>query len=355
MRKNMPTVSDVEFGRLRQLTARIGDDPLLTQASTGNSSIKLAGVLWIKASGNWMVDALNQDFFIPLNMAEVNGACLRRGLDPAGRYPGASIETAMHAVLPHRVVVHVHSVNTIAWAIRDDAAAQLHHQLHGLRWQWIPYVASGLPLSRAIEVSLRACPDTEVFVLGNHGLVIGGEDCNAVENLLREVERRLAIYPRWAHPADYAALEELCRGSSWKLPDDDQVHALGTDAISRTLLSNGLLYPCQAIFSNSRTPELYRTIPLPCRRDESLRQYYNRSFLIIEGRGVIVSGTMTPAELAMISGLSQIVQRVAASAPLRYLSEVEVATGCGMTGAFYRALANERLSNQGCMPASPPR
>jgi rhamnose utilization protein RhaD (predicted bifunctional aldolase and dehydrogenase) len=121
-------------------------------------------------------------------MAEVSGGCLRRGLDPAGRYPGASIETAIHAVLLRRVVVHVHSVNTIAWVIRDDAAVQLQHQLEGLRWQWIPYVDSGLPLSRAIELSLRACPDTEVFVLGNHGLVVGGEDCNAVENLPRELK-----------------------------------------------------------------------------------------------------------------------------------------------------------------------
>lgn len=161
--------------------------------------------------------------------------CLQQGVDPAGRYPGASIETAMHAVIPHRVVLHVHSVNTIAWAVRNDAAVQLQHQLDGLRWQWVSYVASGLPLSEAIEHSLFAYPDTDIFVLGNHGLVIGGEDCNAVESLLIELERRLAIYPRRAHPADYAALEELCQGSSWDLPDDDQVHALGMDAISQVI------------------------------------------------------------------------------------------------------------------------
>ena len=26
----------------------------------------------------------------------------------------------MHAVMPHRVVIHVHSVNAIAWAVRRD-------------------------------------------------------------------------------------------------------------------------------------------------------------------------------------------------------------------------------------------
>jgi len=32
-----------------------------------------------------------------------------------------SIETFMHAVVPHRVVVHVHSVNTIAWRRRTQS------------------------------------------------------------------------------------------------------------------------------------------------------------------------------------------------------------------------------------------
>jgi len=250
----------------------------------------------------------------------------------------------MHAVLPHRVVLHVHSINTIAWAVRNDAAVQLQHQLDGLRWQWVSYVASGLPLSQAIEHSLFVCPNTDVFILGNHGLVIGGENCSAVEDLLIELERRLAIYPRRAHQADYAALVELCEGSSWDLPDDDQVHDLGTDAISQTILSGGLLYPCQAIFSNSSTPDFFRPIAYPHHRDESLSQYRNRPFLIIGGRGVLVSRTMTPAELAMISGLAQVVQRVNPSTPLRYLSEAEVATGCNITGGLYRELANARLA-----------
>jgi len=246
----------------------------------------------------------------------------------------------MHAVLPHRVVLHVHSVNTIAWAIREDAAVQLQRHLDGLRWQWISYVASGLPLSQAIEHALFVNPDTDVFVLGNHGLVIGGKDCDAVEDHLMELERRLAVCPRRAHPADYAALETLCQASSWDLPDDDHVHALGTDANCHSILSGGLLYPCQAIFSASSTPDLFKPVPYP--GGESLSQYCGRPFLIIGGHGVLVSKSITPAQLAMISGLAQIVQRVNASTPLRYLSEAEVATGCNMTGHRYRELAGRR-------------
>ena len=47
-----------ELTPLLELSARVGQNPLLTQASTGNASMKLDDRLWIKASGKWMADAL---------------------------------------------------------------------------------------------------------------------------------------------------------------------------------------------------------------------------------------------------------------------------------------------------------
>src|SRR5512135_1166672 len=137
-----PTISRAELRPVLELTQRVGIDPLLTQASTGNISVKLDGVLWIKASGKWMADAACDDFLIPLDLPEIVTLCRQRSVNPTDLYPKASLETAMHAVLPHRVVLHVHCVNTIAWAVRRDAAAQLEDRLRGLRWQWVPYVSS---------------------------------------------------------------------------------------------------------------------------------------------------------------------------------------------------------------------
>jgi len=343
MRSNDLATSQAEIQELLELTARVGNDSLLTQASTGNTSIKLGGNLWIKASGKWMADAMLGDILTPLSLREVMEECLQYGIDPAERYPCASLETAMHAILPHRVVLHVHSVNTIAWAVRSDAPAQLEDCLKGLRWQWVPYVASGLPLSRAIQQALSA-GDKDVFVLGNHGLAIAGENCSAVENLLREVERRVAIRPRQAHPADYTVLSETFGGSEWELPDDDGVHALGTDAAARTVLSEGLLYPCQAIFSNSTTPALFRPISCPDSPNQLEGKYRNRPFLIIHGCGVVINKCMTSAERAMISGLAQVVQRIQASAPLRYLTEAEVESSSSTVAYRYRELASEPLA-----------
>jgi len=334
-----------ELQPLMELTQRVGSDPLLTQASTGNSSAKLDGVLWIKTSGRWMADALHDDIFTPLDLDGVAG-CLRQSVDPAERYSGASLETAMHAALPHRVILHVHCVNTIAWAVRNDAPAQLQLRLEGLRWQWIPYRASGLPLSREIERALSARPDRNVFILGNHGLVIGGEDVKTVEDLLTEVRRRVAIPPRQARSADYAALRKIAKNSPWVLPDDNKVHALGTDLISQAVLRGGLLHPCQAIFSNFSASDLFCTTPYSDPKDRLRSSYRNRPFLIIEGCGVVVNRSITPAELAMISGLTQVVQRLNASTSLRHLTEAEVTAISGHVAYRYRERANQRTSGR---------
>ena len=334
MIKNVAVNDDL--GPLLDLAGRVGCNPLLTQASTGNISLKLDGALWIKASGKWLADASGGKILIPLDLASVR-ASIRQNIDPAELYPDASIETAMHVTMPHRVVLHVHSVNTIAWAVREDAAAQLGTRLQGLRWQWIPYVASGLPLAREIARVLSAHPDTDVVVLGNHGLVLGGEDCRATEHLLNEIERRLAIAPREAHPADYALLAELAADSPWDLPDDDAIHALATDPVSRKVLEGGFLYPCQAMFSDARTRELFHAAPdvVP-----AAAEYTGRPFLMVKGRGVVISRAMTPAEIAMLSGLAQVVQRVGPSSPLRYLTEDEVAASSSTAAYRYRELAN---------------
>jgi rhamnose utilization protein RhaD (predicted bifunctional aldolase and dehydrogenase) len=339
MKEQILTARPVELQPLLELTERVGTDPLLTQASTGNSSIKVDGSLWMKASGKWMADALRDDIFTPLKLAEIRD-CLSHGADPAERYPGVSLETAMHAALPHRVVLHVHSINTIAWAVRGDAPSQLERRLEGLPWRWVPYRAPGLPLSLELERTLSGCPEACVFVLGNHGLVIGGEDAVAVGRLLAETERRLALCPRPAHPADYTVLMEMAGDSSWDLPEDDETHALGTDPISRKILQGGLLYPCQAIFSDSTTSELFRAIPGPTCGGDWRDRYRDRPFLIVEGRGLIVNRALTPSEIAMLSGLAQVVQRVPASAPVRYLAASEVAEISSRVTDRYRELAN---------------
>ena len=106
---------DSEFEAFVALSARLGADPLLVQAAGGNTSIKRDGALWIKASGKELRAAQADTIFVPVDLAGVRAGIARDEADPtAGRVQGdtalrPSIETTLHALLPQRVVLHLHS------------------------------------------------------------------------------------------------------------------------------------------------------------------------------------------------------------------------------------------------------
>ena len=314
------TAVQSEFDQVRKLTMLIGQDRTLAQASTGNTSAKLDRELWIKRSGCWMSAAMQDDIFIRLNLDEIRD-CLRSGLDPSEFFAGASIETAMHAVIPHRIVAHVHSVNAIAWAVRLDGRSRLHDLLAGLHWQWIPYLPSGLPLAMGIERASKRSRDTDVFILANHGLVVAGDDVPSVQDLLSDVQRRLAVSPRIASSADHATLVRLADDSIWRSPDGEEIHSLATDPISREIVSRGILYPCQAIFSAPHGLEAFRAIDERALGEDSFKQ---RPFLLLDGCGVLVNRAASAATVAMLTGLAHVASRVDRSAPVRYMTDAEV-------------------------------
>jgi ribulose-5-phosphate 4-epimerase/fuculose-1-phosphate aldolase len=294
-----------EIDQLLDLSTRLGKNTLLTQASSGNTSIKLDDTLWIKASGTWLANAAG-DTLVPLALTE-----LRQTLSSAseftgagalvnGRYRQASVETAMHAALPHKVVIHVHSVNMIALAVRADGPECMAERLAGMRWSWIPYVPSGLPLAQAIGRVIEMQRDTDVFVLGNHGLVVCGGNCEEAEALLQEVERLVSAPMRM--PAGGVGFDESLWGlvdADWKLPDTTDLHLLGTDPVSERILRGGILFPCQAIFLG------------------------DSAFRIAEGRGIVVNRRLSVSQLCVLNGLLQVVQRIDKDAPIRYLSDSE--------------------------------
>ncbi len=315
-----------EFASLRDLSARVGGNPLLVQASNGNTSIKLDGILWIKASGKWLAHAMQEEMFVPLDLVEVQQS-VQDEMEIASPYTPnhelrPSIETAMHAVLRHRVVLHVHSVNAIAWAIRLDGPDLLTERLDGLPWQWVPYAASGIPLAREIQKAVASRPETDVLILGNHGLVVCGPDCHAAEKLLGEVERRLAITPRRFPKPDTTVLAIIARFARWQFPDVDLLHALGTDAASRKILRGGVLYPCQAIFLGPTMPLLPPAAVIS--KFTWSGQDTTPVFVAVERSGVMLNEKMTSAERATLMGLVHVTLRTEESARLRYLKEAEV-------------------------------
>jgi rhamnose utilization protein RhaD (predicted bifunctional aldolase and dehydrogenase) len=329
----MPVDDDVsKLNELRDLSARIGRDPLLVQANTGNTSIKIGDLLWIKASGKWLTQSWAGDFLVAVPLALALRS-VRDGVDvPASAVSwgdgSPSIETAMHAVLPHKVVLHVHSVNTIAWAVRADGPRQLENRLRGIPWTWIPYRPSGIALAREVYLAMSSCPEAAVFVLGNHGLVVCGDACHSAELLLNQVESRLAIAPRPHPEPNVQLLTRAASQSNWVLSPFAEAHSLATDELSRRISSQGVLYPCQAMFLPDTVPTLARSLG---------QERGTPTIRVVDTVGVLCHKHATSAQHELLKGLAEVVQRIDLGVSPRYLSSAE--TNQVLRGPVYQESA----------------
>lgn len=340
----------LEFEALLDISARVGADPLLVQGAGGNTSIKELGTLWIKASGLWLAHARQRDVMVPVALDSLLEALDRNDpatekaqdfviseMNPSGLRP--SIETTVHALMPQKVVIHVHCVETIATAVQTNGAAIAAERLAGIPHVFVPYARPGLPLARAIAERLQE--KTSVLVLGNHGLAVAAETVADAAILLTDVSRRLTVQRRVAPTADLAGLSRLAVDSGYCLPDDIRLHAAATDLESCRMAAGGSLYPDHVIFlgkgaviaAPDETAVAIETTRIE--RGESLPP-----LLLFPGKGVLVEKSISAGALAMARCLADVTARIPASGRLRYLSDAENAELLGWDAEKYRQKLN---------------
>jgi rhamnose utilization protein RhaD (predicted bifunctional aldolase and dehydrogenase) len=314
-----------DLHELRLMSARVGRDIRLVQGAGGNSSIKHGDVLWVKASGTWLADAEHKDIFVPVLLKQAQAA-LARGdariplADQGQTALRASIETSLHALMPHPVVLHVHSVNTIAWAVRTDARDEFARRLDGLAWRRLDYYHPGLPLARAVG-EVIAQDTIDVLILGNHGLVVGAPSCGAAEALVQEVEERLGLTPRDAPATDKMALHELCHGTDYRLPKDPLCHGIATDRFSCAIATRGSLYPDHVVFLGPGLPMLDQgedLLAMGARADAN--GLPSPVAILVPDKGAVIRTDASPGAEAMLSCLALVTARLPLSAGVAYLT-----------------------------------
>lgn len=170
------------------LTRLLGGDPALVMHGGGNTSCKLpcpgkAGrqILYVKARGADMA-TIGLDGFCPLDLSALEDIKYRSDdlsdvemeerlnqarLDQAG--PAPSIETLLHAFLPHKYVDHTHAEAILILGGLKDGPALLRRAL-GPKVAVLPLIMSGHPLARAIYQAVRDQPDLEAVVVADHGI-----------------------------------------------------------------------------------------------------------------------------------------------------------------------------------------
>ena len=173
----------------------LGRDRAVVNIFGGNTSAKLRmidhvgreqEVLAVKASGSDVLTITEPQFALlkmdeiePLYQREAMSdedmvAWLERTWFEPGR-PRQSIETLLHAFVPHKHVDHTHPDALISLMCVTDAEAEARH-VYGQRAAYVPYIRPGFTLSKWIGGMVRDNPRVECVVMGKHGLVTWGPD-----------------------------------------------------------------------------------------------------------------------------------------------------------------------------------
>jgi len=311
-----------QLDSLTELAADLGADICLVQGAGGNISLKDETSLWVKASGTWLADARQCPIFVRLGLSAVRAALVAGSDDFAAAIEDhsglrPSIETSLHALMPQRVVVHVHSINALSWVVRRDGKAAVAAKLEGLPWAWVNYVRPGLPLTRAVAEALAATPGAAVLLLANHGLVVAADTPRDARALLGAVERRL-LPPTTAAPAsDGGTLSALAARipPDCRLPANILTHRLAQVQDFIHLL-DGALYPDHVVFLGNAIP----LVSAANRADlvDVLNIYPYCAAVIFEG--VVLGGKCTVGAEAMLECLALLAPCLPGRECLRFLS-----------------------------------
>jgi len=182
---------------LISLSRFYGADEEFVIGGGGNTSVKIDGRLWVKASGRPLATA-DAGSFVELDrqaLADIlntpldddpvrreetfKQAILAARVNPAsGLRP--SVEAVLHNILPTRFVVHTHStwVNMVTCCTRGAA---IHAKWFGPDVLWMDYTDPGVTLAHALADVLadyarrtgKPCPDA--ILVQNHGLIVCGD------------------------------------------------------------------------------------------------------------------------------------------------------------------------------------
>ncbi|WP_170763148.1 bifunctional aldolase/short-chain dehydrogenase [Ruegeria lacuscaerulensis] len=194
-RKNAGTdPADQELGERVYTSRLIGQNPDLLMHGGGNTSVKLRRpdlfgnlqrVLHVKGSG-WDLDTIeapglpgvwldplmklrNLDRLSDFDMVNVQRANL---LDSGS--PNPSVETLLHAFLPHKYVDHTHATPFLVLANLPNAT-EICREIFGDRLGIVPYIMPGFGLAKKAAEVFEENPGVEGLLLLQHGHFTFGE------------------------------------------------------------------------------------------------------------------------------------------------------------------------------------
>lgn len=305
----------------------IGSDSTLIQGAGGNVSFKAEDALVVKGSGTCLREAGQRNILVQVSRKEVL-ALLERDAESFASLASAggvrpSIETPLHALMPHTVVVHAHCVNTIARTVMGQDYDSFDRLLDGLSFSIVPYKRPGLPLACTVRDVLRR-KMVDILILQNHGIIVGGNNVESAFALLYEVQKKMSIVPRIDKSPDLPFLQQR-NDLGWAIPESPHWHSIATDAASFACACVGPLYPDHVVFLGGVTPVAHQEEPLSqaVERFEKMTKTHPR-YMLYENGGILTPPDLLTGEADMLDALAHVCSRVKPDGSLVALSESNI-------------------------------
>lgn len=186
-------------------TQLLGNDPTVVLHGGGNTSVKssvknLLGskeeIIYVKGSGKDMGN-IEEDGFPALEMHNLLKMRILPKLDDFQMvnyqrkfmldttFPNASVETLLHAFLPHKFVDHSHS-NAILSLIDQPNPEKFCKKVFGEEMGIVPYIMPGFDLAKKAAEVYERNKKVKGLILLNHGIFTFADD--AKESYLRMIK-----------------------------------------------------------------------------------------------------------------------------------------------------------------------
>ena len=320
---------------ISQFCADLGKDQLLVQGAGGNVSWKENGVLWVKGSGTWLANADKEDILVPGDLYHLQNALSQENFEIKPQILGdqergklsPSIETVLHALMPQKIVVHLHAVDALSYLVAKDCKKSLQQlfmssaNMHQIISIFVPYRKPGPELAQTIYQTLQANTAANVVLLKNHGIVIGAESIDAIYTLLEAINR-ICIPKQALSNTSHTFPHHLSVAEEYIPFADEQVQALALNPdLYKRLHSDWVLYPDHAVFLGPRafTYESWGTF------EKLEKNNANKPELIfIQNIGVFIKPSFNQAKTAQLLCYYDVISRILPSDLLDPLDEKSI-------------------------------
>ena len=305
----------------------LGGDPLRVQGAGGNVSWKEGKTLHIKASGTWLARAKEKNIFVPVDLEHLQSAIDREDFaatpevcDSSGMKP--SIETMLHAVMPQKIVAHLHLVDAIARLVRKNYPVEV--PVRGrFAYALVDYHKPGAELAEALYRKIKNRSEIDVVLLKNHGIIAGGESAEELLNTIEKLEEVFRCEPR--PKVDIPAIRPI--GNGYRPVPCPNIQQLVFDkALFQRLSKDWALYPDHVVFLGER-PHIYH----------SEREIDDTAEIIfLKNRGIFTKTAPTPAVIEQLLCYYNVMARQHPEEELVSLSSGEIAAVLNWDAERYR-------------------